>query len=188
MDNLRRTITWILGWTESTDWLAPLLMRLFFGYFWIINGWGKIHDLQGFVQRFAGWGIPYPHINAALSAYTELVGGVLIFLGLLTRLATLPMMFNMLVAIITVTSKQMHSLNDFILADEPLYILILFWLLMVGPGKASLDRIILWAFNLYSDPTKASAYKRRQIEQLHGRNEPRSNQPASRALPLAPKG
>jgi len=143
MDNLRRTITWILGWTESTDWLAPLLMRLFFGYFWIINGWGKIHDLQGFVQRFAGWGIPYPHINAALSAYTELVGGVLIFLGLLTRLATLPMMFNMLVAIITVTSKQMHSLNDFILADEPLYILILFWLLMVGPGKASLDRIIL---------------------------------------------
>jgi len=88
MDNLRRTITWILGWTESTDWLAPLLMRLFFGYFWIINGRGKIHDLQGFAQRFAGWGIPYPHINAALSAYTELVGGGLIFLGLLTRLAS----------------------------------------------------------------------------------------------------
>jgi uncharacterized membrane protein YphA (DoxX/SURF4 family) len=85
-----RPILLILGWTKTADWLAPLAMRLFFGYFWIVNGWAKIWDLRGFAQRFAGWGIPYPHVSAALSAYTELVGGSLLFVGLLTRLVTLP--------------------------------------------------------------------------------------------------
>lgn len=143
MTILKRLIVLILGWAKAAEWVAPLMMRLFFGYFWILNGWGKSHDLQGFAQRFAGWGIPYPHLNAALSAYTELIGGCLLFVGLFTRLATLPMMFNMLVAIVTVTSKQMHGLNDFVISDEPLYILILFWLMMAGPGKASLDHLIL---------------------------------------------
>jgi hypothetical protein len=48
-----RSIALILDWTEDADWLAPPVMRLFFGY-WIINGWTKINDLQDFAQRFAG--------------------------------------------------------------------------------------------------------------------------------------
>jgi len=32
--------------------------------------------------------------------------------------------------------------NDFVISDEPLYILILFWLMMAGPGRASLDHLI----------------------------------------------
>jgi putative oxidoreductase len=142
MMTFKRSIMFVLGWTNRADWFGPLLMRIFFGGFWVLNGWGKVHDLAGFAQRFAGWGIPDPRLSAALSAYTELVGGVLLLLGLFTRLATLPLIFNMLVAIATVTVKQMHGLSDFILADEPLYVLILFWLLVAGPGKASLDHLI----------------------------------------------
>ncbi len=144
----KRLIVLGLRVTESLDWLAPLLMRLFFGYFWMISGWGKIHDLDGFAQRFADWGIPYPYASATLSACTELSGGILIFIGLFTRIATLPMMFNMLVAIVTVTSKQMRGLNDFVISDEPLYILIFFWLLMAGPGRASLDYLIRSALGI----------------------------------------
>ena len=40
-------------------WIPALLMRLFVGYFFMETGWGKLHNLDGFAQRFAGWGIPY---------------------------------------------------------------------------------------------------------------------------------
>jgi hypothetical protein len=42
------------------------------------------------LERFTGWGIPFPAFNAALSAYTELIGGALVMLGLVTRLAAIP--------------------------------------------------------------------------------------------------
>jgi putative oxidoreductase len=50
-----------LGLMASLDWLAPLLMRIYFGYFWAETGWGKIHNLAAFSQRFVGWGVLYPH-------------------------------------------------------------------------------------------------------------------------------
>ena len=66
-------------------WLAPLLLRLFLGYFFLETGWGKINNLGAFTQRFMEWGIPYPAFNAALSAYTEFFGGALTIAGLFTR-------------------------------------------------------------------------------------------------------
>ena len=77
---LTRWINAVLGLTVSLDWLAPLLIRLYFGYFWAETGWGKIHNLNAFAQRFVGWGVPYPHISAALSGYTEWIGGILLML------------------------------------------------------------------------------------------------------------
>ena len=62
-----RWITAGRGLVGSLDWLAPLLMRLYFGYFWAETGWGKIHNLEAFSQKFVGWGVPYPHLSAALS-------------------------------------------------------------------------------------------------------------------------
>ena len=139
---LTRILKRLVVLTLSLDWLAPLLLRLFFGYFWVETGWGKIHNLDTFAQRFADWGIPHPYLNAILSGYTEFIGGVLLMLGLLTRLATLPMMFNMLVAILTVKLKKVAGLNDFVEMDEALYIFIFFWLFMNGPGRASIDYLI----------------------------------------------
>jgi putative oxidoreductase len=49
------------GLAESLDWLGPLVMRLYFGYFWAETGWAKIHNLDAFTQRFVGWGIPHPY-------------------------------------------------------------------------------------------------------------------------------
>ena len=52
-------------------WLAPLVVRVVFGYFWLETGWAKLHNLDGFTARFLDWGVPYPGFNAALSAWTE---------------------------------------------------------------------------------------------------------------------
>ena len=132
-------LTSCLALANRLDWLPALLMRLFVGYFFFETGWGKIHNLDTFAQRFAGWGIPFPYFNAVLSAYTELIGGALISVGLLTRLVAIPMVINMAVAIVSVKLASVSSLNDFVELDEPLYLLSFFWLMISGPGVASLD-------------------------------------------------
>ena len=132
----------LLGLTDSLDWLAPLVVRLFFGYFWLETGWAKLHNLDAFTERFIGWGIPFPAFSASLSAGMEFVGGGLIMIGLLTRLTAIPMIINMVVAIALVVIKNVGSFDDFVELDEFMYILIFFWLLMTGPGKVSVDTLI----------------------------------------------
>ncbi len=123
-------------------------MRLFVGYLLIETGWGKLHNLSGFAQRFAGWGIPYPYFSATLSAYTEFIGGWLTVFGLGTRLVSIPMMINMLVAVLKVNLKRVTSIDDFVELDEPLYALAYFWLLLSGPGGVSVDYFVRRVFGL----------------------------------------
>jgi putative oxidoreductase len=56
------------------------------------------HPRLDWFERFAVWDIPYPHFNAALSAYTEFIGGWLTVFGLGTRLISIPMIVNMLLS------------------------------------------------------------------------------------------
>lgn len=135
---------------SSFEWLAQLLVRLFVGYFFFETGWAKLHNLDGFTARFAQWGIPHPAFNAALSAYTECIGGALTIAGLGTRLVSIPMMVNMAVAIITVKMKNVAGLDDFVELDEPLYALAFFWLFLAGPGLVSADHLIRSALRSFT--------------------------------------
>src|SRR5260370_30331125 len=134
---IRKQIEPILALINAQEWVAQLLVRLFVGYFFMETGWGKLHNLDGFAHRFAGWGIPYPYFNAALSAYTEFIGGWLTIIGLGTRLISIPMIINMLVAILKVNLKRVSSIDDFVELDEPLYALADLCLLLSGPGGLS---------------------------------------------------
>jgi putative oxidoreductase len=136
------TASRLLGILHAGRWLGPLVIRLVFGYFWLETGIGKVQNLEGFTQRFIGWGIPHPAFNAALSAWTELLGGLLLMLGLFTRLVSIPMIINMIVALALVVSSRLMGLDDYVEADEVLYITIFFWFLIAGPGKISLDTLI----------------------------------------------
>ena len=141
-DFIAKNCAWWLTLVDRFDWLGPLLMRLGFGYFWLETGWAKLDNLDGFTARFIGWGIPFPAFSAAVSAWTELIGGALIMLGLFTRLTTVPMIINMVVAIALVVSKDVMSFSDFIELSEVLYIFIFIWLLTAGPGKVSVDHLL----------------------------------------------
>ena len=133
----------VLAQLERSQWIPQLLTRLFVGYFFFETGWSKIHNLDAMAERFAGWGIPFPAFNAALSGYTELIGGALILVGLFTRLAAIPLFINMVVAILTVKMKAVTGLDEFAELDEPLYALAFLWLFFSGPGRVSLDHL-LW--------------------------------------------
>lgn len=124
------------------EWLGPLLLRLVFGWFWLETGWAKLHNLEFFAQRFVEWGIPLPQLSATASGAVDLIGGALLILGLGTRLIAIPMIVNMLVALAVVVLPTISTFNEFVELDEVLYVCVLFWLLMAGPGKASLDRLV----------------------------------------------
>ncbi len=136
------TASRLLQMLHTIEWLGPLTVRVVFGYFWLETGIAKVHNLEGFTMRFMGWGIPYPAFSAGLSAWTELLGGLLLMLGLFTRLVCIPMLINMAVAVTLVVSSNLMGLDDYVEADEVVYSLIFFWLLIAGPGKASLDTLV----------------------------------------------
>ena len=129
-------------WLHRHAWLGPLPLRLVFGWFWLETGWAKLHNLEFFAGRFVEWGIPFPTFSATLSGATDLVGGALLLLGLCTRLATIPMIVNMLVALAVVVLPTISTVDEFVELDEVLYVAVLFWLLVAGPGKASLDHLL----------------------------------------------
>jgi putative oxidoreductase len=124
-----------------SQWIPQLLVRLFLGYFFFETGWSKVGHLDAMAERFTGWGIPFPAFNAALSGYTELIGGALIMLGLTTRLAALPLCINMVVAILVVNIRKVSGLDEFVELSEPLYALCFLWLFFSGPGRVSLDHL-----------------------------------------------
>jgi putative oxidoreductase len=136
----------INGILRDYAWLGPLLLRLVFGWFWLETGWAKLHNLEFFAARFVEWGIPWPVLSATVSGTTDLIGGALLIVGLGTRLAAIPMIINMLVALAVVVLPTISTFNEFVELDEVLYVCVLFWLLMAGPGKASLDHLVARRF------------------------------------------
>lgn len=95
-----------VDWVSVTDGLGPLALRLFLGSIMIQAGYIKFASFAGTVNYFGGGlGLPLPEVMAFLAASTEFVGGIFIVLGLATRLATVPLMVTMLVAIFLVHWK-----------------------------------------------------------------------------------
>ena len=92
--------------TRKLDFLAPLLLRLFLAPVMIAAGWQKAGSFDSTVAWFGnddwGLGLPFPAVLATLAITTELVGGLLLLIGLATRYVAVPLMITMLVAALTV--------------------------------------------------------------------------------------
>jgi putative oxidoreductase len=122
--------------------LGPALARLTVGLVFIGTGWGKLHTLPDVTDYFASLHIPAPGLNARVAAATEFFGGVLVLVGLCTRLAVLPMAFTMVIAIITAKRGDVHGLTDLVGLEEWSYLVFFLWLAVAGAGPLSLDRLI----------------------------------------------
>jgi putative oxidoreductase len=125
------------------QWLAPLLGRFAVGLLFVSTGWGKVHDIPKVVHFFEQLGIPAPGFQAVLVSYTELVGGSLIVIGLCARLACLPLMVSMVVAILTAKRADLHGLFDLVGFDEFTYFCVLGMIVVIGPGAASIDALLV---------------------------------------------
>jgi putative oxidoreductase len=123
-------------------WLPPLLARIAVGWVFVEAGWGKLHHLDKVAAFFADLGLPAPGFQAHLVAGTEFAGGLLLLAGLLTRIASVPLSVIMVVAIATAKREELHGFSDLIGFSEFLYLLLLFWLIVTGPGMIALDALV----------------------------------------------
>ena len=132
----------ILSATSKLSWLPGILSRVAIGVVFIESGWGKLHHLDKVVQFFASLGIPAPQLQAPFVAGVELVGGTLVLIGLFTRVASVPLIGTMIVAILTAKRADIHELGDLMFMPEYLFILLLLWLIVKGAGALSTDNAL----------------------------------------------
>ncbi|WP_282628223.1 DoxX family protein [Empedobacter sedimenti] len=116
-----------------------LLVRLAAGGFMFSHGFGK---LQKLVNGNFEFGDPIglgPEISLGLTVFAEILCAFLVFVGLFTRLASIPLIITMLVAVFIV-----HADHDFGKKELGLFFLINYLVIFLsGAGKYSLDKLIL---------------------------------------------
>jgi putative oxidoreductase len=150
--------------TSALSFLAPLLTRLTLGYTFFLTGRGKLTNpvfFQNLVDMITERGIPFPVANAYFVASLEFFGGLLLVLGLLTRLTALALAGTMAVAL-----KWKDFLSswkpdfpqgplDF---DEWVILVFLAWLVLHGPGVVSVDtQVKKWLFDTPAAPAAPPA-------------------------------
>jgi putative oxidoreductase len=123
---------------------AVLLIRILVGWVFLSEGIQKLlfPDVLG-VGRFLKIGIPWPHVSAPVVGGVEIVCGTLILLGLVTRLAAVPLLAVILVALYSTKIVAFAKVGFWGTLHEARtdvsMLLGLLFLLLVGGGSLSLD-------------------------------------------------
>ncbi len=128
---------------RTNDIPAYLIVRLILGYVFLVAGLQKFifYDTRG-PGRFIDMGFPFPEFTAYFVGFFEVFCALLIIFGLATRLAAIPLIITMAVAIITTKIPQLgegfwtfaHALRlDFSMLMVSLFVL------FNGADKNSLD-------------------------------------------------
>ena len=129
---------------------SPLLLaiRLYWGYQFCQDGWGKLTHLDKVTDFFTSLNLPAPHTTALLVALVELCGGILFTAGILSRLTSLVLFVNMTMAYLSVPDDRMnfsHILSkpdDFYGATPYTYWFAALLILILGPGRIALDTLL----------------------------------------------
>jgi uncharacterized membrane protein YphA (DoxX/SURF4 family) len=141
----------IVARLQVADGIPLLLLRLYLAPVMIQAGWNKASSFDSIVDWFGnddyGLGLPMPLVMAFLATAAELVGGVLLLLGALTRLVCIPLMVTMIVAMVSV-----HAKNG--------------WLAIADASSWLADGTILLNENIMAAPEKLAAAK--SLLQEHG--------------------
>ncbi len=141
----------IVARLQVADGIPLLLLRLYLAPVMIQAGWNKASSFDSIVDWFGnddyGLGLPIPLVMAFLATAAELVGGVLLLLGALTRLVSIPLMVTMIVAMVSV-----HAKNG--------------WLAIADASSWLADGTILLNESIMAAPEKLAAAK--SLLQEHG--------------------
>ena len=135
--------------TRSVDYLKHptlLVMRLYWGYKFFEAGKGKFGHIDKTVEFFQSINIPAAKLNVYIAASTEMVGGLLLLVGLGSRLISIPLAFTMCIAYLTADNEALHAIfsdpEQFLKAAPFMFLLTAIFVLIFGPGAISIDGII----------------------------------------------
>jgi putative oxidoreductase len=104
-------------------------------------GWGKLHDIGKVIGFFTELGIPAPVLNAYFVSALEFAGGLLLVVGLGSRLIALLLAVDMIVAYITADREALFSIisnpDKFTAAAPYTFLFASLLVLIFGPGLFS---------------------------------------------------
>ena len=139
------------------------LFRLIVGLVFVMHGAQKLftYGHAGVAGGFTQFGVPAPELTAWVVTIVEFFGGLALILGLGTRIVAIPLMINMLAAIVFV-----HWKNGFFLPNGYEFALTLLLanagLTLTGSGALALDNLIGRSRKArLADPATAAEAKRR---------------------------
>jgi putative oxidoreductase len=145
----KRLVQFALLGSSDVEQYAVLLVRVSIGLFFAISGANKLFvaaSRQTMYETLVKANVPLPRLMTYFVAGVEFVGGSLVAVGLLSSLASVALLVDMLVAILTTKLSAMPEglsplnwLDDFLYLPEVLYVLFFMWLICSGPGKVSVD-------------------------------------------------
>jgi putative oxidoreductase len=126
------------GFTNGTVHFSLLLLRVVFGALMLTHGWPKLMNFASLAHKFAD---PL-HVGKATSlgmtVFAEVFCSVFVILGLLTRLAAIPLVILMAVALFMIHAHDPIAEKEKAILYLAAFIVILF----CGPGRVSFDSLI----------------------------------------------
>lgn len=138
-----------------------LFVRLYWGIQLVQSGWGKLHNLDKVTDYFTTLGLPMPHQMAFFISCVELFGGLFLALGLLSRVTSLVLTINLIMAYVKGDHDALFSIfsdpDKFTAAAPFVFLVASLIVLCFGPGIFSLDALankLLWKS---SSQSKSSA-------------------------------
>jgi len=118
--------------------LPLLLLRVSFGGLFMYHGFDKLRLFDQYVAHFPDFLHIGSEVSLVLALIAELVGGFLVALGLLTRLAVIPILITMLFAFFGA-----HAHSPFEMKELPLVFLVIGTVIFLsGGGHLSVDKQI----------------------------------------------
>jgi putative oxidoreductase len=145
---------------SALAFVAPLLTRVSVGYAFFLTGRGKLANLDAFAGYLTDLGVPFATAQAPFLAGLEFVGGACLVIGLLTRLMGVGLLGTMAGALVTAEGQAFidswSPTGDVgpLDIDPWVFVLLLSWLVLYGPGPLSLDRLASRFLKLGEGETK----------------------------------
>jgi putative oxidoreductase len=123
-----------------------LAVRLYWGWQLIESGWGKLHHLDKVTEFFTSLALPMPAQTAVAISCLEFFGGIFLAIGLLSRLTSLALTINLIVAYITADREALFSIfsdpDKFYAAAPYTFLVASLIILFFGPGKFAVDTLL----------------------------------------------
>ena len=118
--------------------LATLLLRFALGILMIVHGYDKLVHFNAYKLTFFNFLHLGQTVSLSLSIFAEFFCALFLMIGLFTRLTVIPLIINMIVAVFFVHNSDFFGQGE----RATLFLAGYFALLLVGPGKASVDGIM----------------------------------------------
>ena len=137
---------------QQYEWIGVSIARLSVGTLFALSGSGKLFvpsRRDEMLRKLRDAGIPAPRVNAVLVSCVEFLFGILLVIGFLTPLCCLMLSGVMVVALGTSILPRIEAsslagwLGSVLYLPEVLYLVILVWLFLSGPGWFSVD-YVMW--------------------------------------------